>query len=147
MTTVTEPTLLDKFVQITTRKRDLESEVNLLKKQLAPLEAQLLDEYAQEGVRSKATTDGATVYLNRKIWARAGDGGKPAACIALRNAGLGAFIEEGFNTNSLSAHFRELAKTREAEGAPLTDVADLLPEELRGAIHLTEDHKLGLTRS
>ncbi len=138
---------LDEFVSLTTRKRDLEAQLNLVKKQLAPLEAQLVEDLAAEGLRSKTTSDGTTVHLIRKIWARAGDGGKPAACHALRDAGLGDFVEEGFNTSTLSAHFRELAKDYIAEHGHGAALDELLPEPLRGAIHLTEDHKLGLTRS
>lgn len=137
-------TLLDTYVELNRRKRELEAEVNLLKKQIAPIEAELLDEYAAEGVRSKGTQDGATVYLTRKIWARATDLGKPAACAALKRAGLGDYVEEGFNTNSLSAYFRERAKELEEQtGAPVA-IDDVLPSELRDVIALTEDHKLNI---
>ena len=139
-------TPLEQYVDLVARKRDLESEVNLIKKQLAPLEAQLIDDLAEEGLRSKTTAGGVTVYLNRKIYARAGELGKPAACKALREVGLGDLVEESFNTNTLSAHFRQIAKDYIAEHGHGATLDDLLPEPLRGAIHLSEDHRLGLTR-
>lgn len=135
---------LDQYVDLTARKRDLETQVNILKKQLAPLEAQLVEELAQEGLRSKTTSGGTTVYLIRKIYARAGEAGKPAACKALRAAGLGDLVEESFNTNTLSAHFRQQAKAFIEEHGHGASLDQLLPEPLRGAIHLTEDHRLGL---
>lgn len=148
MTDVTAPPApLDEFVALTARKRELETQINLIKKQLAPLEAQLVEDLAAEGLRSKTTSDGTAVYLIRKIYARAGDAGKPAACKALRKVGLGDLVEESFNTNTLSAHFRALAKDYIAEHGHGASLDELLDEPLRGVIHLTEDHKLGLTRS
>ena len=139
--------LRDQYIDLVVRKRTLETEINQLKRQIAPLEEALIDELVEHGDRRTAVNqDGWSAHLIRKIWARPTQD-KPAACHALREAGLGDFVEEGFNTNSLSAHFREIAKQYIAEHGHGASLDDLLPEPLRGAIALTEDTKLGLTRS
>jgi len=56
------------------------------------------------------------VYVERKLWAKAKDGDKPAVCKALKRCRLGDYVEETFNTNSLSAYVRELDR----EGKPLS---------------------------
>lgn len=137
------------FARLTQRKRDLEHELNQIKDELKPLEEQILDELAANGWQNITHADsGYTFYIRRQIWARAADGeDRTAACRALKQAGLGDFVGETFNTHSLSAHFRELAEERVAQGDPVTDVDVLLPEELRGVIQLTTDHSLRAARS
>lgn len=137
-------TTLDQFVALTERKRDLERQLRFIRDELAPLEAQLLDEFSAEGVRGKRhDASGKLVSITRQIWARAHDGEKDMAADALEAAGLGDYVQRGFNTNSLSAYFRELAKQHAEAGNPV-DLEQLLPEALRGAIDLTEDHKLSV---
>jgi hypothetical protein len=146
MTTVhSSSTTLDRFIELTERKRELEKELRMLKDQLAPLEDDLLDELAQRGesaVRHAAT--GRLVSIRRQIWARAANG-KPAACAALADVGLSEYVEETFNTHSLSAYYRELATQRRQAGQPVTDLEQLLAPRLRGVIALTEDHRLSVT--
>lgn len=140
-----EATTLDQFVTLKDRKTDLERELRDIKEQLGPLEQQLIEAFAQEGVTGKRhAATGKLVSISRRIWARAHAGDKPAACAALASAGLGDYVEESFNTNSLSAYFRELASQHEAAGQPVTDLEQLLPEPLRGAIDLTQDHTLSV---
>lgn len=143
MTTTT--TALDRFVDLKARKADLERDLRLVKDELAPLEQQLLDEFAQEGVAGKRhAATGKLVSISRKVWARAAGGDKPAACAALKAAGLDEFVAESFNTNSVSAYFREQLKERTDAGEIVTDLTELLPQELRGHIDLTEDAVLSV---
>lgn len=142
MSTPPVSTLLDEFVGLTRRKKALEADVAEIKRELGPVTAALLDEYATEGVRRKVTTDGVAVGITRRIWARAADGDKDSAADALEAAGLGDYVQRGFNANSLSAYFREEVKRREADGDPVTDLSDLLPDTLRDVIALTDDHQL-----
>ena len=44
-------------------------------------------------------------------------GDKPAVCKALKRSRLGGYVEETYNTNSLSAYIRELDR----EDKPLSD--------------------------
>jgi hypothetical protein len=137
---------LDLFVELTETKRDLERELRMVKEQLKPLEAALLDEFVEQGVSGQRhAATGKLVSITRKIWARAKDGNKAAAAEAMaRDDELSAFVEPGWNTNSVSAYFRELAANAAANGDPVTDLMSLVPVELRDVLELTEDHVLSV---
>ena len=64
-----------------------------------------------------------TVYLERKIWAKCVEGNWPRAVEALKDAGLGDYVETKYNTSTFSAYLRELDRA-----------GQLLPEPLIGAI-------------
>ena len=137
---------VDEFVTLTERKRDLERELRVIKDQIAPVEKRLLDRFAAEGlpgVRHGRT--GRMVSITRQIWARAANGDKAAAAQALSQCpDTATFVEPSFNVNSLSAYFREKARDAAQAGDPVTDLQQLLPEQLRGAIALTDDFKLSV---
>lgn len=142
MTTAT--TTLDQFVDLKARKADLERELRAVKEDLAPLEAALLEEFAAEGVAGKRhASSGKLVSISRKVWARAAGGDKDAAADALVDAGLGDYVQRGFNTNSLSAYFREQLREKTEQGEHVA-LEDLLPEPLRGRVELTEDQALSV---
>lgn len=146
-----EETTLARFVELSELKRTLDQALTAsgrIKTGLADAQASLLDAFGEEGVSSKRHADsGKLAYINRRVWARpAEDVDKAEACVALRAAGLGDFVSEGFNTQTLSSYFGEQIKAREADGVPVTDadLDGLLPDELRGQIELTPDHKIGV---
>jgi len=99
------------------------------------IEQLLLPEFERNGLE-KVSIDGRTVYLERKLWAKAKDGDKAAMCKALKRAHLGDFVEQTFNTNSLSAYVRELDR----EEKPL-------PPSLRKVVEISEVYKLTTRRS
>lgn len=139
-------TVLGQVVELTELKRTLDSALKATKDKLDPRHEQLLEEFAGEGVSSKRHAEtGKLVYVNRRVWARPADGHtKDTTADLLEAAGLGDYVERGWNTTSLSAYFNEQVKTREADGQPVTNLDQLLPDQLRGAIALTEDHKIGV---
>jgi hypothetical protein len=139
-------TVLDRFVTAKARKTDLERELRLIKDELSPLEEQLLELFTQEGVSGKRhAQSGKLVSITRQIWARAANGDKDAAAAALENVpGLAAFVQKGFNVQSLSAHFRELARNHLEETGEPAPLDQLLPTPLHGLIELTEDHTLSV---
>jgi len=126
---------LKRFVALEERRRQLEAEVETLKTEAAELEQRLLPQFEQEGFE-KITVDGRTVYVERRLWAKAKDGDKAAVCKALKRARLGDYVEETFNTNSLSAYVRELDR----EERPL-------PPSLREVLEVSEVFKLKTRRS
>ncbi|HLH16240.1 MAG TPA: hypothetical protein VKX45_03425 [Bryobacteraceae bacterium] len=126
---------LKRFVALEERRRQLEAEVDTIKSEAAELEQHLLPQFEQEGFE-KISIDGRTVYIERKLWAKAKDGNKAAVCKALRRAHLGDYVEETFNTNSLSAYVRELDR----EDRPL-------PPTLREVLEVSEVFKLRTRRS
>jgi len=126
---------LKRFVALEERRRQLEAEVDTLKAEAAELEQRLLPQFEQEGFE-KITVDGRTVYVERRLWAKAKDGDKAAVCKALKRARLGDYVEETFNTNSLSAYVRELDREDRA-----------LPPSLREVLEVSEVFKLRTRRS
>jgi len=126
---------LKRFVALEERRRQLEAEVDTIKAEATELEQRLLPQFEQEGFE-KISIDGRTVYVERKLWAKARDGNKAAVCKALKRARLGDYVEETFNTNSLSAYVRELDR----EERPL-------PPSLREVLEVSEVFKLRTRRS
>lgn len=138
--------ILDQFVERKARKAALERDLRLVKDELAPLEQQLLELFTQEGVSGKRhAASGKLVSITRQIWARAVGGDKEAAADALANIDyLAAFVQRGFNVQSLSAHFREEARNYlERVGEPVA-LEQLLPTQLHGLIELTQDFTLSV---
>lgn len=111
------------------RRLTLQREIKEIEGQLRPLEEAILEEMAQEGVpQAKVDVPGmglVTVHLQRLIWARCVDEDWERACEALKDAGLGEFVQRRYNTTSFSAYLRELDRA----GEPL-------PEALIGAIDM-----------
>jgi hypothetical protein len=122
-------------VALEERRRQLETEIDAVKAEAAELEQRLLPQFEQSGVE-RLSIDGRTIYLERKLWAKARDGDKAAVCCALKRARLGDYVEETFNTNSLSAYVRELDR----EGRPL-------PPSLETVLDISEVFHLRTRRS
>jgi hypothetical protein len=126
---------LKRFVALEERRRALEAEIEAVKAEAAELEALLLPQFEQSGLE-RVAIDGRTVYVERKLWAKAKDGDKAAVCKALKRCRLGDYVEETFNTNSLSAYVRELDR----EGRPL-------PPSLATVLDVSEVFRLRTRRS
>lgn len=99
-----------------------DSDIKALKEELAPLEAALLDDFAEDGLQSVKITDGnrkVTVFLKRDL--RATNLVSPEATAeACRAAGLGHMVGARVNANTLSAYIRDLERAE----APLPDAFD-----------------------
>jgi hypothetical protein len=115
---------LKRFVALEERRRQLEAEVEAVKAEAAELEQRLLPQFEHSGME-RVSIDGLTVYLERKLWAKAKDGDKPSVCTALKRCHLGDYVEETFNTNSLSAYIRELDRERRPLPPTLAPVLDV----------------------
>lgn len=126
---------LKRFVALEERRRQLETEVDSIKAEAAELEGRLLPQFEQSGME-RVAIDGRTVYVERKLWAKAKDGDKPSVCKALKRCRLGDYVEETFNTNSLSAYVRELDR----EGRQM-------PPSLVAVLDVSEVFKLRTRRS
>ena len=126
---------LKRFVALEERRKQLEDEVDGIKAEAAELESALMPQFEQAGIE-RVSIDGRTVYIERKLWAKAKDGDKPAVCKALKRCRLGDYVEETFNTNSLSAYVRELDR----EGKPLSPA-------LAAVLDVSEVFKLRTRRS
>lgn len=130
---------LRQFLAMHEKKRALEAELETVKEQMAVLEAELLQQFEQEGV-SSMKVNGKTVYLDQKKWAGVAPGASREAAIqAIKEAGLDMYVKEDFSTQSLSAYVRELLAQ-----APLEIQMDksrwheVLPPTFEGVISVTE---------
>jgi len=132
---------LARFVEIEKARRELETRLEELKAERATLEEELLRQFQESGIDSMRV-DGMTVYLKREIWAGAKDGDYERACRALREAGLDQYVQERFNTQSLSAYVREQARLLADDTAGPDEILAVLPEPLRDAISVTEKFSL-----
>lgn len=126
---------LKRFVALEDRRKQLEAEVDSIKAEAAELEGLLLPQFEQSGME-RVSIDGRTVYVERKLWAKAKDGAKPSVCKALKRCRLGDYVEETFNTNSLSAYIRELDRENRQ-----------MPPSLAAVLDVSEVFKLRTRRS
>lgn len=97
-------------------------------------EAYLLEAFANEPALGGLKVDGYTIYTRRTLWAGADD--KAAAYEALVAAGFDDYAQRTFNTQSVSALFREWDKSGEEP-----------PAELAAAFKVGEKFQIGMTKS
>lgn len=98
----------------------------------------LLEQFAEMG-QASAKVNGTTIFIRRQWWAGAykredGVTDYSVTCDALRAAGLDAFVDERFNTNTLSSWVRELPT--DELGTPQ------LPPEMEGKMTVSQTVKL-----
>jgi|WetSurMetagenome_2_1015567.scaffolds.fasta_scaffold03374_8 hypothetical protein len=107
------------FAALSKKKRELDFELDQVKEKLSILEPQILDSMAESGM-DKITIDGMTLFIHSQLWAGVADGfTKPEAVAGLKAAGLSDLLEETYNTNKLSAYFRELKKDNDNIDLPV----------------------------
>jgi hypothetical protein len=97
-------TLAREFATLKHKRDEIESHLDVVKARMAQIEPVLLDFFASNDMQS-LKIGGIQVYVQRQVFASAPD--KPKAVRALKTAGLKELVAVGFNTNSISALFRE----------------------------------------
>lgn len=122
-----------KFVTLTKRKREIETETATLDAQLSKLSELLIDGFADEGV-TNMTVDGMNVYINATPRCSLGDP-EQALKDLLGDADTQYLVKPTVNTQSLSAFYRE--KIKEVEGDTLEEQVEaayaqkLIPDSVR----------------
>jgi hypothetical protein len=98
---------LARLAEIDTRLGELDDEVERLKKERAPLEANILEEWIDRGIQN-SRINGRTVFIRRDFVCgkRAGTD-TDQVCRILKDEGLGRLVAEGYNANSLKAWVKE----------------------------------------
>ena len=125
-----------RYTTLRQRERERKAEAGALKEEADALEQEILEQFAAEGIDS-VRIDGKTVYLHRTLWARTEkDVDREAVCGALQEIGLGHFVSETYNANTLSAWMRDL--DREGEE---------LPTELKGLVKGEEVYQVRVRTS
>jgi hypothetical protein len=119
--------LVAKYAEKTEERRKLEGEVKKLATELSIIEDRLVDEFAKAGIQNVKTAKGQTIYLNREVFAKmVGDAAKGRT--ALRRAGLGDFVKETVNAQTLRAYCREME--------------EVLPKGLQPYVEITEIYRM-----
>jgi len=123
--------LVTEYAELTEKRRKLEAEVKRLATDLAAREEVLVEEFAKAGIQNIKTKTG-TVYLNREIFAKlVGDHKK--ALTAFRRAGLGDFVKETVNANTLRAYVREMDEVLPKGLQPYIDVTEVYRMRMRSS--------------
>lgn len=121
-----------RYIALKTRRAALEGEVDTIKTEMDGLETAILDQMASEGIQSIAV-EGYTLFPHVQRWLKRAEGiTEQQSCDALRAAGLGDFVAEKWNAQTVSAWYREQVK----DNLPI-------PPVILNAFTATEVPKLG----
>jgi hypothetical protein len=126
------------FATLTRTKRMLEEELDRIKDELDALGFQLRD-YLGTGGFERVRISGYTIYLRRQVFARKYDWASAAeVCAALKANGMGHFVREQYNTQTLSKHVRELEELHEEElrSGQILTVSELLPKAVARVLNI-----------
>jgi hypothetical protein len=145
---VTRPEYLafERYVSLVARKRVLADELEDVEAAMKALEPQLLA-YLGEGGFEKVRLGGYTISPHREPWVRARFGHtRGEVCQALKDCGLGHYVNEQFNTKSLTKYVRDLEKEHgllaDQDGA----LARLLPAELVAVLEVNPSFRIQALR-
>lgn len=127
---------VQRFAELYDKKKELKDQLGDVKEQLEKLEEELTPEFEKAGVPN-ISVNGRTIYIHKQLWAGYKES-REQALEALKKAGLEDYVYETYNTNSLSAYFREVYRDAEDEQGFIDDPENILGPELKGAIKLTE---------
>jgi hypothetical protein len=137
---------LKEFVCLENRKKELDAELKATKQKLDDIELLLIPQFIEDGVQNM-TVDGRTVSLVQDIYASPLDD-RDHVVAALKASELGQYVAENYNTNSLAAFVREVARDvamlAEREGRIYSeqDVLHALPAPLGTALKVSFVHSL-----
>jgi hypothetical protein len=115
------------FAALVSEKKRLEVKLRQVKEWIAEAQEPLLEYLAENGLRSIKTDDGRTTYIHRAVYVGAKETDYDRACAAFEAAGLGEFVQQRFNSNTVSAWYREAT----ADGSKI-------PAELEAVLDVTE---------
>ena len=114
-----------RYAELLQQKRLLEKDLREVKRDIAAAQEPLLDKLAEQGLRSIKTDEGDTVYMHRAVYVGAKDTDYDRACDAFSAAGLGEFVQRRFNSNTVSAWYREATAEGQSIPQALEDVLDV----------------------
>ena len=149
-------TKLRRFAELTERKKAIEAEEKAIKAEMDALEPVVIEMMADQGLKN-ANINGRTYYINRRLFAGPDEGyDKTNVSNALKAAGLGDYVTESYNSNSLAGYVRSVIKEAtpedleaagfdgEAGTSVLTteDMRMLLPQPLRIVLRVGDQYVL-----
>lgn len=111
---------LKEYARLRRVEKELGAESAAVKAEADKMEQELLEAFAESGLTS-LKVDGSTVYLRRELWASRRPGATPLdVCEAFEKAGMGQFVNQNYNSQTVSAWLREL----DASGEPVPEPVD-----------------------
>lgn len=111
-----------RLIELTVRKRELDAESRKIGEVIDALESALLEQWIEAG-RQSERIDGYTVYVGKRTWATPKDGDRHAVVEALEALGMADMVT--YNTQTLSAWFKERAEAGQEVPQTLAEVVDL----------------------
>ena len=141
-------TLLE-FARLDIKKDALKKELEETTERHKVLQKQILTAFEHLGMDSVKFC-GHSIYTFKQLWAKPADGVERAVVIAmLKKSGFKDYVSENFNTQSLSARFRELEKQylemhqqQPKEGRKPFRLVDYLPKPLVKVLNLNPDFSI-----
>lgn len=130
------PARWSNFAALVGEKKRLEAELRQVKDRIAEEQEPLLEYLIEQGLRSIKTDEGRTTYIHRAVYVGAKETDYDRACAAFEAAGLGEFVQQRFNSNTVSAWYREAT----ADGGKI-------PAELEAVLDVTERVSLRVKNS
>lgn len=137
---------LKELVTLHKRKESLDHELEMTTTRMDELKQMLLPQFLTDACQS-IRIDGRLVSITQDVYASpAAD--RPSVCKALREADLAEFVEANYNTNTVKAYVRELAREvkeeclREQRLFDEDALRDRLPPPLRNALRIGFLHTL-----
>lgn len=125
---VKDENLLTQFKTLQLRKKQAEADVDSINRQIGIVKGKLMDKFEKEGQTSSKLSTGETIYIHSQYWAKLKEGvTKENVLDTLRSIGLGHIISETYNSNTLSAHIRELKKEKQDIPEELVNVLEIEP--------------------
>ncbi len=97
--------ILKKISSLQAEKKTLQTALNRINAEITSLEETGLNYMIDNGLQS-VKINGRTVYLSSQVWASA----TPEGVAGLKRIGLGEFVTERANVQSLSAYYREVVE-------------------------------------
>jgi len=137
---------LKEFVCLENRKKELDAELKAAKQRLDDIEQLLIPQFIEDGVQNM-TVAGRTISLVQDIYASPLDD-RDHVVAALKASDLGQYVAENYNTNSLTAFVREVARDvaalAEMQGRVYDEgeVLHALPKPLDAALKISFVHSL-----
>jgi len=126
-----------RLAEIDDELQELKDQKKALSEERDKLEKQLKEDFSELGINN-INIAGRTVYMHSQYWAFY-KGDKQNAVEALKNNGLDQYVSETYNTQSLSAYFREKIREYEDEhDEPLMNPEDIMSPELRDELGISE---------
>ena len=141
-----EESILFQFAELEVRKRALEKELKEVTDKMSSLERPAMDFMAENQI-DKIALHGLTFSPRRRIYAAPAEGyTKGDVANALIASGLGDYVSNDYNSNSLSGYVASFARESDEVLTP-ADIRDQLPEQLKVCVTVGEVWKLGATQS